>query len=274
MELQAGARRAALSGDRQCGDRPAQCRRTRNSDDAQRPSSGSGDAAAGPAAAVDGSDGAGVGAGRISRRRRAAQDGGHTRIRFARFTTYFGAARPRDGAGRSARRPRRWSIGLRRATDRRRPAGRRRRANRGTAGSPDLDLYRGIRSHRELAAADRSAQRRILRHLGARGDQRHRGVGGGDRSVIEATAQPRHPPRLRCQDTRQSDSGADDSDPRRTQSLRLRDARTTGTDLLGAHRRGGSRADSRSAATDIGGDCVPAGCGRTPRWASRWTAPT
>ena len=62
-------------------------------------------------------------------------------VHSAWLTTYFGATRHRYGAGRSARWSRRWSAGLRRTTDRRRPTGRRRRAYRGAAGCPDLDLY-------------------------------------------------------------------------------------------------------------------------------------
>ena len=51
VELQAGARRSALSGDRQRRHRPAQRRRARNPDDAQRTSPGQRDAATGSAAA-------------------------------------------------------------------------------------------------------------------------------------------------------------------------------------------------------------------------------
>ena len=55
-----------------------------------------------------------------------------------------------------AQRSRRWPTRLRRATDRRRPTSRRRRAYRGAARGPNPDLYRRIRGHRDVAAANRS----------------------------------------------------------------------------------------------------------------------
>ncbi len=62
MEQQAGARRSAIPRDGQCRHRPAQRGRTRNPDDAQRPSPRQGHAAAGSAAAVDEHRLAGAGA--------------------------------------------------------------------------------------------------------------------------------------------------------------------------------------------------------------------
>ena len=57
-----------------------------------------------------------------------------------------------------------------------------------------------IRGHRHLGAADRPAHRRIVRRVRPRRHQCDRRVGGRDRPVAEAAAQPRDPPGLRRRD--------------------------------------------------------------------------
>ena len=61
-----------------------------------------------------------------------------------------------------------------------------------------------------------------------------------------------------AEDVRQSRRRADHSDSRRDQPVRVRDARTAGTRVPRADRRGRARTDSRCAATHVGGDLVPA----------------
>ena len=159
----------------------------------------------------------GIGPRRLPGRRRAAQDGGHTERRFCPARSAF---------RRNARST--WP----------RPFG-------ATGLDGGLLAYDGqlIDDARLVAAVARTAAQhgaRILTYIaasqatgtsvtltdqrtgesfdivGAGGDQRHRGVGGRGRPVAETAAQPRHPPRLRRQDFRQSHCGADDSDTRRS----------------------------------------------------------
>ena len=68
---------------------------------------------------------------------------------------------------------------------------------------------------------------------------------------------------------RQSHCGADDSDTRRAQPLRVRHARTAGPGVPRADRRGGPRADSRRATTDSE-EIASCSTSSTPRWVSRW----
>ena len=60
--------------------------------------------------------------------------------------------------------------------------------------------------------------------------------------VVEVAAQPRNASGLRCRRVRQSDCGADHSDSRRAQPVRVRDARAAGPGLPRADRRGCARA--------------------------------
>ena len=150
VELQAGARRPAVSGDRQCRHRPAQRHRTRNPDDPQRPSPRQGDAAAGSAAAVDEYRERGRWCAPVSGRRRAAQAGGHAGIDAAAVPRGRRRARHRAGARCAPRRVDRRPARLRRAADRRRPPGHRRGAHGGPARRPHPDPRRRIERHRHL----------------------------------------------------------------------------------------------------------------------------
>ena len=258
MEFQAGARWLAVSGHRQHRHRPPQRHRTRNPDDPQRPSPRQGDAATGSTAAVDGRPEPRVGARRVSGRRWLAQVGGHAGVDAAAVPLRRSRARYRIGAGRAPRRSDRWPARLRRPTHRRRPPCHRRGAHGGPARRPHPDPRRRIKRHGHLRDADRSAIGRVVRRVGPRGDQRLRRVGGGGGHLDQAAAQPRNTSRLRRQGFRQSHCRADDSDSRRDQPIRVRDARTAGPGVSGADRRGRSRPGSRCAAADVGRDLVPA----------------
>lgn len=73
--------------------------------------------------------------------------GKHTRDGVAPLATGLGRARREVGADRAPRRPRRWPVGLRRATDRRRPPGHGRCPYRGPIRRDDPDLRGGIAGH-------------------------------------------------------------------------------------------------------------------------------
>ena len=240
---------------RQRRHRPAQRGRARNPDDPQRSSSRARDAAAGAAAAVDEPGQPGAGAHRVS----------SPATRCAGWP-----ARPRrrcrGRAGSSAARAAELVPAVRRD---------------GLDGG--LLAYDGqlIDDARLVVAVARTAAQhgaRILTYVAASDvtgdsvrltDQRTgesfdvtaravinaTGVWAGDiDSSITVAAQPRNASGVRRRGIRQSDCGTDDSDSRRDQPLRVRDARAAGPGLSGSDRRGRARTDSRCAATDFGGD--------------------
>ena len=258
MELQAGARRPALPGDRQCRHRAPQRHRTRNPDDAQRSSPRQGHAAAGSAAARDEHGVAGFGALRFRGGRRAAQAGGHAVIDAAAIPADRRGARDRAGAHRAPRRVERRPARLRRPTDRRRAPRHRGGAHGSAARRAHPDPCRRIERDRHLGDTDRSALRRVVRRLGPRRHQRHRRVGGGGRHLDPAAAKSRNTSGVRRRRLRQSRCRADYSDSRRDQPVRVRDARTAGTRVPRADRRGRAGTDSRCAAAYVGRDLVPA----------------
>lgn len=88
------------------------------------------------------------------------------------------ASRVVEIAHRSAGRPRRWSARVRRAIDRRRPAGHGRRAHRGPARRPHPHLRGRVECHRHFGGVDRPAHPAVVRAVGACRHQRGGRVGG------------------------------------------------------------------------------------------------
>ena len=206
MELQAGARRPALSGHRQRRHRPSQRRRTRNPDDPQRASSGEGDAAAGAAAAVDGPWRAPWSAS-ASSRRRPARARGHPASTLP-GSRVFGPTGDRVGADGS----RTGLDGALLAYDgqliddaRLVTAVARTAAQHGAR----ILTCRRLGRDRHLGAADRSADRRVAGRVGARGDQRRGGLGGRGRPLDPSCGPVAAPIWSSTPGLRQSDCRAD-----------------------------------------------------------------
>ena len=260
MELQARARRFALSGDRQRRDRQAQRHRTRNPDDAQRPSPRQRHATAGSRCCPRWAprNGRWCAPGFLAGDALRAMAGTRSST-LPRSRRISAEPSRRHGASGAPRRSRRRATGLRRAADRRRAPGRRGRANRRPARRADPDPGRGLAGDRHVGAPDRPADRRVVRRVRPRGDQCQRGVGGRGRHLDHVAAQPWHASGVRRQVVRQSDCGADDSDSRRAQPLRIRDARAAGPGVPRPDRRGCARPDTRCSGADFGGDRLPAG---------------
>ena len=205
VELQAGARRAALPGDRQRRDRAAQRHRTRNPDDAQRSSPRQGHAAAGSAAALDEQrrrgrwcvsvswQATGCASSRARRRRRCRGHGGSPRAAPSTWRPPCGATVSRGGLlaydGQLIDDARLVTAVAR------------------TAAQHGARILTRVAASNATGTSVRltdQLHRRVVRRVGPRRHQRQRRVGGGGRHLDQAAAQPRNASGVRRRVVRQS----------------------------------------------------------------------